>query len=57
MKHMCFSRVRNGVGHEAVGDKDKDFFLAFIAMRTDLDNIITKDIKANMLLCRNSSLT
>ena len=49
--------MRSGVGHEAVGDKDKDFFLAFIAMRTDLDNIITKDIKANMLLCRNSSLT
>ena len=54
---MCFSRMRSGVGHEAVGDKDKDFFLAFMAMRTDLDNIITKDIKANMLLCRNSSLT
>ena len=42
---------------EAVKDKEKGFCLVFRAMGTDLDKIITKDIKAKMLLCRNSSLT
>ena len=42
---------------EAVKDKEKDFCLVFRAMGTDLDKIITKDIKAKMFLCRNSSLT
>ena len=42
---------------EAVEDKEKDFCLVFTAMGTDLDKIITKDIKAKMLLCRKSLLT
>ena len=54
---MCFSGMRDGVGCEAGEDKEKGICLAFRDMGKDLDNITTKDIKANILLCRNSSLT
>ena len=52
MKQMHISGMS-----ESVEDKENDFCLVFRAMGTDLDKIITKDIKAKMLLCRNSSLT
>ena len=57
MKQMWFSGMRNGVAYKAGEDKEKDFCLAFRDMGKDLDSITTKDIKANILLCRNSSLT
>jgi hypothetical protein len=57
MKHMLFSGMSNGVGREAVEDKEKDFCLAFRAIGKDLDKVTTKAIEANMLLCKNSSLS
>ena len=57
MKHMLFSGMRNGFGLEAVEDKEKNFCLAFWAIEKDLDKVTTKAIEANMLLCRNSSLS
>ena len=42
---------------EAVEDKEKDFCLAFRAIGKDLDKVTTKAIEANMLLCKNSSLS
>ena len=42
MKQMLFSGMSNGVGREAVEDKEKDFCLAFRDMGKDLDNITPK---------------
>ena len=42
MKQMCFSGMSNGVGCEALEDKEKDFCLAFRDMGKDLDNITPK---------------
>ena len=56
MKQMLFSGMSNGVGRQAVEDKEKDFCLAFRAIGKDLDKVTTKAIEANMLLCKNSSL-
>ena len=47
----------NGVDCEAVEDNEKDFCLAFRAIGKDLDKVTTKAIEANMLLCKNSSLS
>ena len=52
---MLFSGMSNGVGREAVEDKEKDFCLAFRAIGKDLEKVKTKAIEANMLLCKNSS--
>lgn len=51
---MQFSGLRNnGDGHEAMGDKEQAFHLAFRAMGKDLDNITIETIKAYIVLCRN----
>jgi hypothetical protein len=38
MKQMGFSGMRNGGGHEAVGDEEQTFCLAFRTMGKDLEN-------------------
>jgi hypothetical protein len=48
--------MKNGGGHEAVGDGEQMFQLDFRAMGKDLDNITSEAINANMVLCRNNSL-
>jgi hypothetical protein len=53
---MEFSRIRNGGGPEAVEDEKQAFYLAFRAIRKDLDNITPEAIKAYIVLCTNSSL-
>ena len=45
MKQMWFSGRSNGGGHEAVGDEEQAFHLAFRAMGKDLDGITIKDHK------------
>ena len=54
---MLFLGMNNGVGREAVEYKEKDFCLPFWAIGKDLEKVTTKVIEANMLLCRNSSLS
>ena len=54
---MLFLGMSNGVGREAVEDKEKDFFLAFRAIGKDLEKVTPKALEANMLLCKNRSLS
>jgi hypothetical protein len=53
MKSMMFLGLWNGGGHEAVEDKEQDFFLPFRAMGKDIDHINTDNIKTYMFLSRN----
>jgi hypothetical protein len=53
---MQFLGLRNESDHESVGVKKQAFYLVFMAMRKNLDNITTEAIKASMALCRNYSL-
>ena len=53
---MRFSGLRNRDGHEAVEDEEQALYLAFRAVRRDLDNITTHPITANMVLYKNNSL-
>lgn len=48
-----FLGLWNGGGHEAVEDKEQDFFLPFRAMGKDIDHINTDNIKTYMFLSRN----
>ena len=53
---MQLLRVRNGGVHEAMGDEDQAFRLAFRDLGKDLDNITTEAKKTYMVLCRDGSL-
>jgi hypothetical protein len=47
--------MRNGDGHATMEDQDQAFYLAFKVMGKDLDNIITRAIKAYIVFFGNGS--